>query len=136
VARAPFLRFGLFGLALGFVLSEAGFSDYAELHRMFTFQDLRLLLTFAGAVAVAMVGFSLLCRGDVLPHRPIHRGTIPGGVLFGIGWALCGACPAIALVQLGEGRGPALASAAGIGGGIWAAQLLRRRWRWDAGSCG
>jgi hypothetical protein len=136
VARAPFFRFGLFGLALGFALSEAGFSDYAELHRMFTFQDLRLLLTFAGAVAVAMVGFALLCRGDVLPGRPIHRGTVPGGVLFGAGWALCGACPAIALVQLGEGRGAAAATAVGIGGGIWAAQLTRRRWRWDSGSCG
>jgi len=136
VARAPFLRFGLFGLALGFVLSEAGFSDYAELHRMFTFQDLRLLLTFAGAVAVAMAGFSLLCRDDVLPARPIHRGTVPGGVLFGVGWALCGACPAIALVQIGEGRGAAVASAIGIGAGIWAAQALRRRWRWDLGSCG
>ena len=136
MARKQLFLFGLFGLALGFVLSEAGFSDYAELHRMFTFQDLRLLFTFAGAVAVAMAGFALLCRRDVLPLRPIHRGTIAGGVLFGAGWALCGACPAIALVQIGEGRAAALATAAGIGGGIWTAQRLRRRWRWDVGSCG
>ena len=135
MARAPLFRLGLFGLTLGFALSEAGFSDYAELHRMFTFQDPRLLLTFAGAVAVAMAGFALLCRGDILPGRPIHRGTVPGGLLFGAGWALCGACPAIALVQIGEGRASAIATALGIGGGIFAAQAFRRSWRWDSGSC-
>jgi len=128
-------RFGLVGLGLGFTLSEAGFSDYGELHRMFVFADLRLLLAFAGAVAAAMAGFALLCRRDAVPPRPVHPGTVPGAVLFGAGWALCGACPAIALVQIGEGRLAALAIATGMLAGIWACQRLRRRWAWDTGSC-
>jgi len=132
---AGHLRFGLLGLGLGFTLSEAGFSDYGELHRMFVFADLRLLLAFAGAVAAAMAGFALLCRRDAVPRRPFHRGTVPGAVLFGAGWALCGACPAIALVQIGEGRVAAVAIAAGMLAGVWACQRVRRRWVWDSGSC-
>lgn len=129
------LRFALIGLGMGFTFSEVGFSDYGELHRMFVFADLRLLLAFAGAVAAAMAGFALLCRRDALPARPLHRGTVPGALLFGAGWALCGACPAIALVQIGEGRLAALASGLGMLAGIRACQRVRRIWAWDSGSC-
>ena len=124
------------GTALGFVLSRAGFSDYGEMHRMFTFAEPRLLAAFAGAVALSAAGFALLCRGHAIPPRPIHRGIVPGAVLFGIGWAVCGACPTSALVQIGEGRAAALLSIGGVLAGLKAAQAFRRRYRWDAGACG
>lgn len=133
--RPGHVAFGLMGLGMGFTLSEVGFSDYGELHRMFVFADLRLLLAFAGAVAAAMAGFALWCRRDAVPARPIHRGTVPGAVLFGVGWALCGACPAIALVQVGEGQLAAVAVGLGMLAGVRACQALRRRWSWDSGSC-
>lgn len=130
------LRLGAFGVALGYVLSRTGFSDFAEVHRMFALEDARLFATFAGGVAAAGLAFALLReRLPRLPSRPVHRGTIPGAVLFGAGWALTGACPAVALVQLGEGRPIALATAAGILGGTWLAQRLREKLAWDTGSC-
>jgi uncharacterized membrane protein YedE/YeeE len=69
-------------------------------------------------------------------YRPIHRGTLLGGVLFGAGWALSGACPSIALVQLGEGQLAAAFTLAGIftGNGLYA--VARERYlHWDTGSC-
>ena len=36
------------GIMLGFSLSRIGFADWGEVHRMFTFADLRLTFTFAG----------------------------------------------------------------------------------------
>ena len=133
-----------FGLALGFTLSSAGFSDWAEIHRMFTFglgeggpraESLRLLLAFAGAVALAMTGFFLLARRDALPRRPLTRATVPGALLFGAGWALCGACPAAVLVQLGEGKVAALATLAGMLGGLRLHRAARRAFRWRSESC-
>jgi hypothetical protein len=44
------LFLGLFGLLMGMSLTFIGFADYGELHRMFVFADLRLLLVFAGGV--------------------------------------------------------------------------------------
>jgi hypothetical protein len=71
----------LTGLALGFTVTSIGFGDFTELNRMFTFQDLRMLLSFAGAVVIIACVFALLrirrTRGR------IHAGLIPGAVLFG-----------------------------------------------------
>ena len=102
------------GVALGYSLSRIGFTDYGELHRMFVFADLRMFLVFLGAVLVTGLGTALLGRWRSLPHKGIHRGVVIGGVLFGLGWAIAGACPGAALAQLGEGKLTALVTLAGI----------------------
>jgi uncharacterized membrane protein YedE/YeeE len=125
----------LLGLALGFLISYAGLSDWTELHRMFTFADLRLLLAFAGAVAVAMAGFFLFARYDQIPAKHVVAGTIPGALVFGAGWAIAGACPAAALVQVGEGKWIALVTLAGMLAGARLHDSLRKRFGWARHSC-
>jgi len=127
---------GLFGLLMGMSLTFIGFADYGEVHRMFVFADLRLLLAFAGAVMLSMVGFAVLAHGKNLARKPLHKGSVPGGILFGLGWAITGACPSVALVQLGEGYLPALATLCGIVAGVWSYRLLQARYfHWDTGAC-
>jgi len=127
---------GLFGLLMGMSLTFIGFADFGELHRMLVFADLRLLLVFAGGVAVSMVGFAVLARGQKLPRKPLHKGTVTGGMLFGLGWAMTGACPSVALVQLGEGYLPALATMGGIAAGAWVYRWAQTRYfHWDTGAC-
>jgi uncharacterized membrane protein YedE/YeeE len=123
------------GRALGFTISWSGLSDWTELHRMFTFQDPRLLLAFAGAVLLATAGFFLFARHDQIPPKRVVAGTVPGALLFGAGWAIAGACPAAALVQLGEGKWAALATLVGILGGAWLHDQLRKRFGWARHSC-
>jgi hypothetical protein len=133
-----------FGLALGVVISAAGLSDWGEVHRMFClgvgrggpgWGELHLLLAFGGAVVLSIAGFGVLARHDDLPERPVRPGTIPGAILFGAGWAITGACPAAALVQLGEGKGAAAISLAGMIAGSWLHDVLRRRLGWARHSC-
>jgi len=126
------------GLLLGFSLSHIGFSSWDEVQAMFRFQGFRLLLTFAGGVALTALAWRVLGRffDTSAGPRPLRKGTLWGGVIFGAGWALCGACPAIALVQLGEGQLGALATLAGIFGGNWLYSVVHERYfRWTAGSC-
>jgi len=114
------LKMAAFGLGLGFSLSRIGFTDFEQVHQMFLFEDLRLFLTFLGAVTVTFAGFLVVdrVRGGRRPSRKsMHNGIVPGALLFGIGWALCGACPGVVLAQLGEGRGFALLSLVGMLGG-------------------
>lgn len=134
----------LFGLALGAVISWAGLSDWGEVHRMFSLglgnggpspEDLRLAAGFVGAVAVALAGFRLLAWHDDLPAKPIRAGTVPGAILFGVGWAVTGACPGAALVQIGEGKLAALVSVAGMLAGAWIHDALRKRLGWARHSC-
>jgi uncharacterized membrane protein YedE/YeeE len=126
----------LLGILMGFGLSRIGFSDFGEVHRMFLFEDFRLLLTFAGAVALSMVGLAVW-KGGKRESRRLHKGTVAGGLLFGIGWAVTGACPSIAVVQLGEGKLAAALTLAGIIAGTWLYPRIHRRFfGWDGGSCG
>ena len=133
--RRSTLALAALGLALGFTISMSGLSDWSELHRMFTFRDLRLLLGFAGAVALAMGGFFLFARHDQIPAKHVVAGTVPGALLFGAGWAVAGACPGAALVQLGEGKWAALFTLAGILAGARLHDQLRKRFGWARHSC-
>lgn len=102
----------VFGVALTFI----GFPSWDEVHRMFTFADLRMTLTFAAAVVFIGLAWQVWARfGEVrVSPRNIHKGTLSGGILFGAGWALCGSCPSIAFVQLGQGQLGALVAIAGM----------------------
>ncbi|MGW1912280.1 YeeE/YedE thiosulfate transporter family protein [Streptomyces sp. NPDC002076] len=123
------------GLTLGYTVSDIGFGDYTELNRMFTFQDLRMLLSFAGAVVIIVCAFALL-RVRRTPGR-IHAGVIPGAVLFGTGWAISGGCPAIPIVQVAGGYLPALVTIAGVTVGIRLCRWANARYfHLDRGSCG
>lgn len=134
--RSIHIRYGIYGLIFGFALSRIGFGDFAEVHNMFVFADLRLLLAFAGGVALSMAGFLALARSSELPARPFHPGTVVGGALFGVGWAITGACPSIVLVQIGAGQLAALATLVGVAIGTMAyAPVHRRYFGWDMGSC-
>jgi hypothetical protein len=125
----------LLGLAMGFSLTRIGFGDYGELNGMFTFRDPRMLLAFAGAVVLAAL-LSLLFLRRRGPLRRVHQGTVLGAVLFGVGWALCGGCPSIPVVQLAGGYLPAAVSLLGIAVGMrlctW---VTTTYWRFDRGSC-
>lgn len=130
------VKMGTFGLIMGYSLAQMGFADFGEVHRLFALIDLRLLLTFGTGVMLAMVGFAVLARGKKLPKKFLHKGTIMGGILFGIGWAVTGACPSIALVQLGQGYLPAIFTIFGILSGVWFYPKVHARYfRWDTGAC-
>ncbi len=132
-----YLLYGLFGLLMGATLARTGFGSYDQVHRMFIFTNLRLLYTFGGAVLFAGAAFAVLRKH--LPHQNkiLQPGTVPGSMLFGAGWAICGACPSIVFVQLGQGRLPAVMTLFGIVLGIILHKWAHARFfHWDTGTCG
>ena len=124
------------GLLLGYGLSRMGFTDFDQVHAMFTFADLRLFLTFVAGLALTMVGLRVFARGVQGTERPLHPGVVPGAFLFGLGWAVCGVCPGVVMVQLGEGKPYALLTLAGIlaGNSLYGA-VHARYFRWNVGGC-
>ena len=131
------LAYGIFGLIMGCTLSLVGFTDFAEVHKMFIFADFRLLFLFAATVGLTMVGFAVLGRNKNIPRKTFNKGTVPGSVLFGVGWAITGACPSIALVQLGEGKIAAVFTVFGILFGVWIyRKLAAGGLELDTGVCG
>jgi len=131
--------YALLGLLMGLTLSAIGFADYDELFKMFTFSETRMLFAFASGVAIAAAVFGLLHILKIarLEKKVYHPGTIMGSILFGYGWVMCGACPSVAFIQLGQGRLPALITLLGIFAGVRTYRFLHERYfRWDTGTCG
>jgi uncharacterized membrane protein YedE/YeeE len=134
--KAIHAKMGLFGLLLGIALSSIGFTDFGEIHSMFKFQEARLFLTYGLGIGVATVGFLVLRQARQMRPRPLHRGTVAGGLIFGAGWAITGACPAGALAQLGEGRVVAVFTVMGVVAGAWLYPVVHARFfRWPMVVC-
>lgn len=131
-----YLIYGSMGALMGYILANIGYANYDEIHRMFVFDDLRMLYTFAGAVAVVAV-FSLILSGRFpKQHKIIQPGILPGNMLFGFGWAITGACPSLVFVQLGQGHMPALMTMLGILAGVLLYKKVHARYfMWDVGAC-
>ena len=118
---------GLFGLGFGAVFAAAGFNQYDVIHEMLLLRNLEPGLTMASAVGTAF----LILR--VLEHRkwrtplggPMHlrrwdveRKHVLGGMVFGTGWAITGACPGTASTMIGGGSVLGIVLAVGVVAGI------------------
>ena len=125
--KSSWLRTFFPGLLLGFTVARLGFADFNELHRMLLFRDLRLLLAFAAAVSLSIALFAIFRGRLKLAPVRFHSGTIVGAVLFGIGWAVTGVCPGVALIQIGQGIWWAFATLSGIFLGTWIHSRLQKR---------
>lgn len=125
----------LLGTVLGFVLSRSGAADYDYIQAMFLFDSFQLygiigtavLLTAPGLWLIKRRGRTLSGRRLAIELKPLHRGNVVGGALFGIGWSLAGMCPGPILVNIGEGKIYALAAFAGALTGAGAFGVLYRR---------
>jgi uncharacterized membrane protein YedE/YeeE len=109
------------GTIFGFVLSRSGAADYDQIQSMFLFRSFQLygilgtavVLTAAGLWIIKQRGRTALGRPLKIELKPLHRGNVAGGLLFGIGWSMAGMCPGPILVNIGEGKIYALAALAG-----------------------
>lgn len=117
----------LFGVAFGSVFAAAGFNQYDVIHDMLLLQSLEPFLVMASAIVTALPILWLFERrrrqtllGGRLELRrwAFERKHILGGVVFGIGWAITGACPGTAATTLGGGSVMGIVLVVGIIAGI------------------
>lgn len=131
-----YIIYAILGILMGFILANIGYANYDEIHKMFVLEDLRMLFTFAGAVAIVAVA-RLVTLGRLPKQNKIMQpGLLPGSMLFGFGWAITGACPSLAFVQLGQGHVPAIMTLFGIFIGVSLYKKVHERFfMWETGSC-
>ena len=120
------LLYGLItGILFGFFLQKSGVIRYHKQLGALRLKDMTIIKFMLSAILVGMVGIYLLYDfGFVkLSIKPTNLGANSiGGLIFGIGWALLGYCPATSAGALGEGRWDSLWGILGmlIGAGIFA----------------
>jgi len=109
------------GTVFGLVLSRSGAADYNFIQAMFLFTSFQLygiigtavVLTSAGLLLLKKYGRTITGKPLAIDFKPLNRGNVAGGLLFGVGWSMAGMCPGPILVNIGEGKLYAIAAFAG-----------------------
>ncbi|MES2678396.1 MAG: DUF6691 family protein [Bacteroidota bacterium] len=106
------LKFLLLGTAFGFILVKAEVISWFRIQEMFRFQSFHMYGVMCSAMAVGIVSILLIKKykvktfsGDEIKIAPkeFSKGNIYGGLMFGLGWAMTGACPGPIFALLGSG---------------------------------
>jgi uncharacterized protein len=127
----------LLGIAFGITLTKAEVISWFRIQEMFRFQSFHMYGIIGSAIAVAAVSRRFVKRtaataacGDVAgdPSQPggSHRYWI-GGTIFGLGWALTGACPGPLFALIGGGVTVMIVAVLGALAGTWLYGRLRAR---------
>ncbi len=126
------------GALFGIVLTKSEVISWFRIQEMFRFQSFHMYGIIGTAVLVAAIGLQVIERlglramnGEpiVVPPKTMGRGTRYwlGGTLFGLGWALVGACPGPLFALVGNGVGVMAVALLSALAGTWAYGALRPR---------
>ncbi|WP_202909893.1 DUF6691 family protein [Mucilaginibacter pedocola] len=106
------LKFLLLGLLFGITLIKSEVVSWFRIQEMFRLQSFHMYGIIGSAIVVAMVSIMLIKRFNiktisgeqvVIPQKTFHWGNVYGGLLFGLGWGITGACPGPLFAQIGGG---------------------------------
>ena len=103
---------------------------------MFRFQAFHMYGVIGSAIVVGLVSIQLIKRNRLksmdgepimIADKKFNHGIWIGGFIFGLGWALTGACPGPLFAQLGSGVGSAAVLILAALAGTWTYSALRER---------
>ncbi len=108
-----FVKFLLLGIVFGIVMAKSEAISWFRIQEMFRFQAFHMYGIIGTAVTLGILGVALIKKfgirdfhGNPIVFYPKEKSLIRyilGGTIFGLGWALSGACPGPMLVNIGYG---------------------------------
>lgn len=106
------IKYLIVGVLFGIVFVKAEIISWFRIQEMFRLQSFHMYGVIGSAVVVGMISVFLIKKfniktlnGEMVVFHPkeFHKGQIIGGLLFGLGWAITGACPGPLFAQIGSG---------------------------------
>lgn len=106
------LKYLVVGILFGIVFVKAEIISWFRIQEMFHLQSFFMYGVIGSAVAVGVVSVFIIkkfniktLQGEKIEIQPkvFDKGQIYGGLLFGFGWAITGACPGPLFAQIGTG---------------------------------
>lgn len=130
------LRILLLGLLFGITLTMGEVISWFRIQEMFLFGSFHMYGVIGGAIAFGIV-FNLAARhygwlSDTGQPLDIHqyefgwKRYLLGGTVFGMGWAITGACPGPLFITLGAGYWPIVVAIVGALGGTLLYGILQK----------
>lgn len=106
------LKYLIVGVVFGVALTKGEAISWYRMQEMFYFQGFHMYGIFMTAVPIGALSIWLIRKFKIKTIenenvdpilKPYHHGVIFGGLIFGFGWALTGACPGPLYAQIGSG---------------------------------
>jgi uncharacterized protein len=124
------------GILFGILLVKSEVISWFRIQEMFRFQSFHMYGVIGSAVMTGMISVFIIKRlklksltGEPITFysRKFNKGNIYGGLLFGCGWALTGACPGPLFAQLGTGALATIVTLFSAIAGTWVYGLISEK---------
>lgn len=106
------IKYLVVGILFGIVFVKAEIISWFRIQEMFRFQSFFMYGVIGSAIIVGIISIQLIKRFDIktlkgekikIANKEFRKGQIIGGFIFGLGWAITGACPGPLFAQIGSG---------------------------------
>ena len=107
-----YIKYMIIGILFGIVLVKGQVISWFRIQEMFRLQSFHMYGVIGSAVVVGIISVWLIKKFKLktihgerieLHSKSFSKGQVYGGLLFGFGWALTGACPGPLYAQIGSG---------------------------------
>lgn len=110
---AGYIPVVIVGMLFGIVLTKSEVISWFRVQSMFRFEEAHMYLVITSAIVTGALSLWVIrafnlktIQGEpvTVKSKPYQKGVIYGGVIFGLGWAITGACPGPIYAQIGSGE--------------------------------
>ena len=130
------IKYAIVGILFGIVFTKAEIISWFRIQEMFRLQSFHMYGVIGTAIAVGMLSVFLIKKfnvktiyGETIDFHPkkFNKGQIYGGLIFGFGWAMTGACPGPLFAHIGAGFTVVIVVLLSAIAGTWVYGYLRER---------
>ncbi len=127
-------KFLMAGIIFGILLIKGEVVSWFRIQEMFRFQSFHMYGIIGSAVMTGMISIFLIKKlrlktinkeEIVIRPKKFHKGYVYGGLIFGFGWAITGACPGPLFAQIGSGVSVVIITLLSAIAGTWVYGFLR-----------
>ncbi len=130
------IKYLLVGIAFGIVFVKAEIISWYRIQEMFRLQSFHMYGVIGSAIVIGAISVWIIKKfkiksidGEQIEFKkhPFNKGQIYGGLLFGLGWAITGACPGPLYAQIGTGATVVVVTLISAIAGTWVYGYFREK---------
>jgi hypothetical protein len=130
------LKFLIVGIVFGLLLIKGEVISWFRIQEMFRLQSFHMYGIIGSAIMTGMISIFLIKKFRVktidkeeivIRPKKFHKGYIYGGLIFGFGWAITGACPGPLFAQIGSGSTVVIITLLSAIAGTWVYGFFKER---------
>ena len=108
-----YIKFFLIGILFGIIMTKSEIISWFRIQEMFRFHSFHMYGVICSAVMLGVIQVLIMkkinfknFKGEIIEFKNKKLGkynNLFGGIIFGLGWALTGACPGPLYILIGNG---------------------------------